>query len=187
MGKDALKNASSEDLKAFLEWLAPNADEAERRYFELRERLIKIIFRNSSDAEELADETLARAIEKAASRDRNADKIENFIFRIARFLKLEQSRKPSLDELPENLRAAEDSTEKDALERQYEVIEKCLEQLPAEDRDLFLQYTFPPETEDVYLFRRNLAKRENISMNYLRVKIKNIRDKIRKCAEIEDQ
>lgn len=185
MVKNAIKNATPEDLKAFLDWLDPDADAAEERYFDIRRRLITLIFRNAADAEELADETLARAIENASKRERNPETVENFIFKIARFVKYEQHRKTPLDELPPDLPAVQTNQEKQDLERRYEIMEKCIGKLSPADRDLFLKYTYPPENEDEYLFRKQLAQQENVSLNHLRVRMVRIRAKIRVCAEAE--
>jgi len=153
-------------------------------YEELRSMLIKFFkWRRASFPEERADETFNRVARNMEEGVKVQD-VANYCYGVARLLLLEtlrgpESRRAAIDDLPP-LAAGTDETEE--RERQFVCFELCLRQLPAESRELVIQY-YQEERQARIDHRRALAERLGIPLNALRSRTMRIRDKLERCVE----
>src|SRR5437763_8216647 len=119
-----------------LAWLDADRERAGEKYEYIRRRLIKIFTcRGRHDAEELADETINRVTLKApvVSKDYVGDPALYF-YAVAQKVFLESLRKhPAAPPPP----PAPDS---DEVEQQHECLERCMERLSRDNRELVLEY-----------------------------------------------
>jgi len=163
-----------ESLSILLAALAPDREAASRRYEALRRRLIDVFAWERSEApEDAADEALNRLARRLASgvaiEDQN---IERYAFGIARYVMLEEARgRRARDAALADLRVLQDKPEEPVLLRR---VERCLEALPRDQRDLILRYY--SENRD------RLATALGISVNALRNRALRIRARLSECA-----
>ena len=177
-----------------LEWVDDGVDSHGERYVEMRNRLV-VYFdrRNRLSADELADETLNR-IARTLERDGRIETTPpaRYCFVVARFVLLEDIRRERvqvpLDERRTAVRSAAPGT---ALERvddavetemRLESLDRCLEQLKPDQRDLIVEYYRGARQQKIE-HRRELAKRLGISMNALGIRVSRIRAALELCVE----
>jgi len=169
---------SQEAFDALLDWLDPDREQAGIKYEQIRLRLIKIFTgRGCVDAEDLADETINRVttrldeIDKEFSGDRT-----RYFFGVANKVYLEYLRRkpPQLPPWP-----APDS---ERIELEYRCLERCIEQLNDENRELLLQY-YGVEGGAKIEHRREMAKRFGIGPNALRIRAFRIRLGLQACVD----
>lgn len=172
-------------MDILLEWLSPDRATAEQLYMELQRRLVSI-FHSFNDPEDLAAEAINRALNNIKAGKVTFDgKPTHYISKIASHVKLEEFRKKKTvsfdEEIKEPPAKPQDS---DPREELYRIIEVCLDEaLDEKDKELFLDYTFPPEDVSVTEYREILAAEYGISVQNLRVKIHRIRNILRDCAD----
>ena len=161
----------------FLTWLDPNRERAAKKYEEIRRKLIKIFTcRGCAEAEDLTDETINRVIRKAQ------DMIDSYVgdpalyfYGVARNVHLEYVRKspatlpPPPADLPEQK------------ELESECLEKCMEQLPDEQRQWVLEY-YKDEKRAKIDHRKEMAERLGIAPNALRIRMHRIRASLQTCV-----
>lgn len=176
-----MKQESSLTQAAFdslLAWLDTDRDEAGKKYEFIRRRLIKIFAcRGRHDAEELADETINRVTLKAARlvQEYVGDPALYF-YGVAQKVYLESVRKrPAV--LPPVPPA--DPAE---VERDYECLEKCMEHLPPNSRELILEY-YQNEKSLKVEYRKKLAERLGIAQNAVRIRAYRIRLALQRCVQ----
>jgi DNA-directed RNA polymerase specialized sigma24 family protein len=181
-----------------LEWLDDGVDSQGERYLEMRRRLIWYFDRrNRHSPEELADETLnrvARTLEESGVITITPP--ARYCYVVARFVLLEDLRKREhthlrLDDprsseqhlaLDVRARPREREDETAALqEKRLGCLEKCLQKLKPEQRDLILEYYRDARREKIDR-RREMAKRLGISMNALAIRACRIRDVLEECV-----
>ena len=125
-----------ESLSILLAALAPDRDAACRRYEALRRRLIDVFaWERSETPEDAADEALNRLARRLASgvaiEDQN---IERYAFGIARYVMLEEARgRRARDAALAEFRVLQAKPGEPVLLRR---LERCLEALPSDQRDL---------------------------------------------------
>ena len=159
-----------------------DADRAGEKYEALRQKLIKFFdWRGAHFPEECADETINRVARKLASGEAIRD-IPTYCHGVARSVFLETRKQPdnrqvSLDEL--RTAAAPPSGEEEDARR--ECFGRCLTELPAENRQLVLQY-YQDERRDKINNRQALAERLGIPLNALRCRVQRIRDRLERCV-----
>jgi DNA-directed RNA polymerase specialized sigma24 family protein len=178
-----------------LEWLDDGAESDGDTYLEMRRRLVSYFDRRGRPSpDELADETLnriARTLEvdgTIALRPRAP-----YCYAVARFVLLEdvrhrEHRNVRLDQIActEGLLAgptkAHEPDETLALEeRRLECVDRCLQQLKPEQRELILEYYHSDRGEKIER-RRKLAARLGITMNALSIRACRIRGMIEACV-----
>src|SRR5438132_13666698 len=131
------REVTREKFSSFLEWLNPDRDRAGEEYERLRFRLCTFFSqRHCTFGDELADETINRVILKVSE-----EKIENktaYCYGVAKNVYRESLRKerPHVD-IDEVAVAAEEPEEQSF---SNECLEKCLEKLSPESRNLLLDY-----------------------------------------------
>lgn len=178
-----------------LEWLDDGVESNGERYLEIRRRLVEYFDRrNRPNADELADETLnrvARTLEETGSIATRPP--ARYCYVIARFVLLEDCRQGRrhvpLDEYAHIDRpharcsiAADGEEQRLARENRLELLERCIQGLRPDQRDLAIEY-FRDAGRPRIERRRELAKRLAITMNALGIRACRIRDTIVRCVE----
>lgn len=178
-----------------LEWLDDGVDSHGERYLEMRTRLVQYFDRrNRPGADELADETLNRVAKTLAEHGRIATRPPaRYCYVVARFVLLEDFRR-SRKQIPlaeprrfETVRAARArSPESEARlvvkEERLNCLDRCLQQLRPEQRELAIEY-FRDAGRSRIERRRQLATRLAITMNALGIRACRVRESLMKCVE----
>src|SRR6185503_448413 len=132
---------TEESFEALLVWLDPNRDLAGRKYEEIRTRLIKIFTcRGCYDAEDLADETINRVVNKLSEITPTFigkfEEKNRYFYGVAKKVHLEYSRKKPLPPSP----PASLPFHPDEIEPEFDCLEKCMQRLTPDNRELVLEY-----------------------------------------------
>jgi DNA-directed RNA polymerase specialized sigma24 family protein len=171
-----------EDFEVFLNWLASEPDQACKKYEEIRLRLVKVfVCRGCSDPEYLADETIDRVVRKIKEIKEIyiGDAPIKYIYGVARniyleFLRHNQKTQTALNLLRPSPALIESS--------ESFCLNYCLEELPGEQTQLFLDYYQNDERPKIQI-RRELADKLALDVNALRVKIHRLRQSLQNCIE----
>jgi RNA polymerase sigma factor (sigma-70 family) len=173
-----------DNFDALLTWLDPDRDIAGQKYEEIRHSLILIFqWRGACDAEDLADETITRVINKVPEivpGYTGAPAL--YFYAVAKRLALEVSRRQQTKvelENPEKLPELTSEDERNNREAAYDCLEKCLTRLSPADGELILLYYQQEQPKIEY--RRELARKYNLVPNALRVKIHRTRAVLHTC------
>ena len=178
-------NASQ--FEAFLKRLAPDREQAGRRYEQLRRRLISLFtYRGCAHPEELADETLdrtARKLNDAPSALDGADP-SPLVFGIAWNVARESFHSPRptvLEDTCDPPDPMSTAANPDVQEREQHCLDRCLLQMPPADRTLVLAY-FEKEKRAKIQQRQQLAGQLGVSSNALRLRVHRITVTLRDCV-----
>jgi len=176
-----------------LDWLDADRDRAGRKYESIRLRLIKIFTcRGCHQAEELADETInrvvARVVELASGYEGDP---ALYFYGVSQKVHLEYLRKVHTQPIDLAAESSQNSQTIDLtsdIEPEYECLERCLEQLPPDNRDLVLRY-YQQERKAKIEHRKSLATELGIAVNALRIRAHRIRVVLQRCVRncIEQQ
>jgi DNA-directed RNA polymerase specialized sigma24 family protein len=175
---------NSENFARFLELLSPDTEEAGRRYTCLQKKLQGYFsLKGISDPEDAADETLDRAILKISSGTIVPD-IDNYCRGIARNivkerLRLMKRENAAFHQYVEDLGAS--SAEQ--VERIYNLLQPCFEQLAVEDQQLLLMYCEEIQGRARAEHRRQVAATMKITMLALRVRVTRLRTSLSDCVQ----
>lgn len=179
------RELTAEAFERFLAWLDADREQAGRKYEAIRRGLI-ILFncRSCAAAEDLADETINRAIRQLPSiEDSYEGDPANYLYGIARFVALEYFNRrlkrdggPPPEDLPDPSPPDEES-EKEAISR---CLRRCLEKLKPEKRKMFILY-YREGTRLNLDHRKSLAERFGCSINALRIQIHRLSEELRLC------
>lgn len=168
---------TQESFTQLLGWLAPDREQAGKRYEEIRNKLI-IIFaaRGCHDAEELADETINRVTRRVPdiAGTYTGDQALYF-YAVAHKVHLEYLRKRPAPAPP----LPGEKSEED--ERRYECLEQCMRRLTPENRGLLLDYYQEMKQAKIDA-RKKLAERLNTPLNALRIRAFRLRENLRACV-----
>ena len=160
-----------------LDWLDPDRDQAGLQYESIRRGLI-VMFnqRRCSRAEELADETINRVARKVRTLAQSYEgDPRNYFFGVAKNVCLESYQvRPAL---PPGSVAA---TEPDDNESLYECLERCMEELPPENREIILRYYLGEKRAKINS-RKELSQDLNLQPGALRVRAHRIRGTLEEC------
>lgn len=170
-----------------LEWLDDGTESNGETYLEMRRRLVSYFDRrNRLSSDELADETLNR-IGRTLQKDGAIATTPpaRYCYVVARFVFLEDVRRQRWhvrlrdtrdpDAWPEQRGRSAEATEPRALrERRLDCLDRCLAELPAEQRALVLDY-YQDTGQQRIVGRRNIAERLGITMNALGIRACRIR------------
>jgi RNA polymerase sigma factor (sigma-70 family) len=174
---------SHESFEALLDWLDPDRDQAGMKYEQIRSGLIKYFtFHAPCDAEDLADETINRVINRLPEIGFLVDGDRaRYFYGVARKVQLEYSRRKSPQPPQENINDSE------RLENEHNCLEQCIRKLSPENRKLVLRYYQADGRQKIEL-RKQLAEELGIAPNALRIRAYRIRAELQKCLEkcIED-
>jgi DNA-directed RNA polymerase specialized sigma24 family protein len=176
------KQITPEQFDLFLSWLRPERETAGEEYERLRFRLMTFFsVRRARFPEELADETINRVALKIGE-----ETIENklgYIYGVAKNVFLESLRKEkdhlNIDEvdLPAPAPAAET-----AADFSGECLNKCLGQLPADNRQFILDYFSESKAAKIAL-HKEMSGSMGASIEAVRMKAVRIKKKLKVCVE----
>lgn len=179
MGKDwAL---TQEAFDALLLWLdAEDRERAGAKYESLHKRLIQLfVCRGCCEPEVLADETFNRVARKMPqlSRDYVGDPAL-FFFGVAQNVYLEYLRAKPKQQVEHIFIATTSETD----DRPYDCLDRCMQTLTAENRELVLRY-YEEEKRVKIDQRQELAAQLGIAINALRIRAHRIRSALKQCVE----
>jgi DNA-directed RNA polymerase specialized sigma24 family protein len=168
---------TQETLDRLLLWLDPDRDAAGAKYEQIRTRLIKLFTcRGCAEAEDLADETINRVTSKLYQ---VADGYQGdpalFFYAVAKKIFQEYGRRRRQVAQPPTPAA-------EGVEQEFACLEECIGTLPAEQRDLVLEY-YREDKRAKIDNRRQLAERLGIPINALRIRAHRIRAVLQQCVE----
>ncbi len=178
---------SPKDFNGLLEYLSPDADEAARKYEEIRERLIKFFhFRGCSDPEALTDETFNRMTVKLPSaRFAEGFDFSYYFYSFAANIYHEdlrnRKRVVSIEEDTEHLIIEKGSPDENH-SRASMCLELCLLEHPPKERRLLLEYYSFGKSEHAAQ-RKRMAAEQNISEQKLYATISRVRKVLRDCVK----
>lgn len=179
------RTITQEHFDSLLSWLDADREQAGTKYEQLRRSLIMIFtWRSLPDAEDLADETINRVtlrVQELAPKYSGDPSL--YFYGVAKKLIQESLRKqrqqlPIADQL--NLIAPPEPEQDDKSEKRQDCLERCLRELSAANRELFLSYYSEVKTAKVD-HRREIATQLNVEPNTLRVRMYRIRSALEKC------
>lgn len=163
-------------FEELLAWLDPDRDVAGEKYEDLRRGLIKIFTSNGCHgAEDLADETINRVTNKLSEikKDYKGDPARYFYGVAKKIVHEDRRRPPAPPPAP--------TWKSDDVDPEYECLERCLEELSAENRELVLEY-YQDEKRAKIDHRRRLAEKLGIALNALRIRAYRIRNSLESCV-----
>jgi DNA-directed RNA polymerase specialized sigma24 family protein len=172
------KDITSEQFANFLAWLSADADRAGEEYERLRFRLSTFFAqRQCRFSDELADETINRVITK--STEEAIDNKLAYCYGVARnvFRESLRSERTHLD--IDDVVVAATAPEESSLSR--ECLDRCLAELPAESRDLILEYFSEVKLAKIELHRR-IAENFAMTQTALRMRVMRIKQKLKVCT-----
>jgi len=173
------QEVTRERFEGFLDWLSPDRERAGEEYERLRFRLCTFFSqRQCGFADELADETINRVILKSSE-----EQIENkiaYCYGVARNVFRESLRKerPHLD--IDDVTVAAKAPEEPSFSR--ECLDKCLEKLPPESRNLLLDYFSEAKQAKVELHRR-ISETLQTTQTALRMRVMRSKEKLKICVQ----
>src|SRR5262245_4179709 len=172
------RTLTQDEFDALLVWLGPDRELAGHRYEQIRYRLIKTFRRwGCSESEDIADETINRVARKVREVSENyTGDPALYFYGVAQnvFKEWLRSRRRA-PEIPVVSRSEE-------IETEYQCLERCLDQLDPERRDLIVQY-YEGEKQGKILQRRKLAERFGVGTNTLRIRAYRIREALQSCMK----
>ncbi|MGH7450947.1 MAG: hypothetical protein ACRENG_06365 [bacterium] len=177
-----------------LAWLSADRKVAAAKYEECRRALIDF-FQNKGckHSDECADATFDRVVEiLLGGRMGERKDAVSYLLRVAHFVRLEYLRNPaSLIGDPGKLRDDDDMQEGEdewLVQRRQECMEKCLQGLPIESRELVTHYyeirTTPEKAKKKVEKLEELAKLHHKTPNALRIEVHRMRtEKLKPCLD----
>ncbi len=178
---------TQEDLTRLLGWFSPDAEEAGRKYEEIRQGLIRYFsFRGCLDPETLADETINRVAVKIATVefDGKVKKITYFYSFAANIYLEDLTQRKKIAAKSKQIAAKfEKKVQSDRTNNPGSVcLEKCLAKHPPQERQILLKYYSYGKNEKVAM-RKNMADEQEISLEYLHTKISRLRKTVGICLK----
>ncbi|HJX89030.1 MAG TPA: sigma-70 family RNA polymerase sigma factor [Pyrinomonadaceae bacterium] len=169
---------TQESFDALLAWLDPNRERAAERYEDIRSRLIKLFTcRGCYEPEDLADETINRVIKRLKDIEASfTGDPTRYFYGVANNVHKEYLRRKPVPQPP----IAPESSEQ--IEREYECLERCMEELTADNRQLVLQY-YQREKRARIDHRKQLAQQLGIALNALRIRAHRLRTSLQECLQ----
>ncbi|HEX8500673.1 MAG TPA: hypothetical protein VF659_08785 [Pyrinomonadaceae bacterium] len=164
---------------SLLSWLDPDRERAAAKYELIRRRLIKLFTcRGRHDAEELADETINRVTLKAAEvAPAYVGDPSLYFYGVAQKVLLESLRKRP----PQPPATPPPADEPEETEREFECLERCMQELTPDNRELVLDY-YRNERRAKIDHRKELAARRGIAPNALRIRVHRLRATLQECV-----
>jgi RNA polymerase sigma factor (sigma-70 family) len=173
------RHVDKESFDTLLGWLHPDRELAAKKYEDIRRRLITIFTcRGCAEAEDLADETFDRVTRKVC--EVAVDYVGDpalYFYGVARKVHLEYTRKRQAT----HTLAPPPEPDSEETEEEYGCLERCMEGLTQDNRQLVLKY-YQDERQMKIDHRRELAHQFGIGMNALRLRVFRIRAVLQKCV-----
>jgi RNA polymerase sigma factor (sigma-70 family) len=181
-------HATGAAWERFLAQLAPDPDQAGEQFAALRRRLVDLFRRRGlAAAEDLADETVERAVRQVAAGE-EIRSLPGYLRGIAHLVALEAARRemrvaPLEDgDVPAGHAAcghlAAGHAEEEPPER-LDSLDRCLERMPPRTRELVLRYYASGDGRIAE--RRQIADELGIGLNALRIRIHRLRAALAQC------
>ena len=167
----------------FLQLLSPDTEEAGRRYTSLHKKLTGFFsLKGVSDPVSAADETIDRAVLKVDAGAVVPD-VEKYCKGIARNiakerLRLLQREYTAFTKFLEDL----GNSSAEQVERIYNILKPCFEQLAVEERQLLLAYCHETQGRARAEHRRRLAETMKMTLLALRVRVTRLRNNLTDCV-----
>jgi RNA polymerase sigma factor (sigma-70 family) len=180
------ESSSQEAFESLLMWLDSDREQAGKRYEEIRQSLIKIFtWRGITEAEDLADETFNRVTRRLPDLVINyTGDPAMYFYSVANNLTKEYHRqkKRRVPLKGQRLATSPPADEPDTFEREYDCLNRCLQELEPDQRKLILEY-YSKDKQAKIDHRKELARRLNLDVNALRVRMYRSRSKLERCIE----
>jgi DNA-directed RNA polymerase specialized sigma24 family protein len=169
---------TQESFDDLIMWLGPDREKSGLKYEDIREGLIRIfICRGCPTPEELADESINRVAKRLKDiKDVYTGDQALYFYGVAKKVFQEYLKRPRIPTLP----LLPEHSEKLGLEREYDCLDHCMEQLPLENRTLVMRYYQKEQCEKI-VQRKQLAEQFGMALNALRIRAHRIRAMLRKC------
>lgn len=173
------------DFSGLLEYLSPDADEAAKKYEEMRARLIKFFyFRGCFDPETLADEVINRiTVKLPGERFADAGAFAGYFYSFASNIYLEEVRKRkktiSIEEVSSEAGDGGASAKHSSVSA---CLERCLLAHPPKERKLLLEY-YSFEKGNHAEQRKRMANEQNISEQSLYAFVARVKKSLRDCVK----
>ncbi|HEY7285173.1 MAG TPA: hypothetical protein VH497_07015 [Vicinamibacterales bacterium] len=175
------RSLSARGFARLLERLHADSGRAGQEYEQLRRTLVKFFdWRSVSAPDECADEVLDRLAVKLE--DTSVQDVKKYALGIARLVALERRRGPafaSIDEMGHERFAA--PVRDDELNPLQDCFDRCLAELPEENRSLLLRY-YDGERSVKISNRQRLASKLGLTDNALRSRVQRLRDRLEQCV-----
>lgn len=171
---------TEEAFAKFLACLDPDPARAGEKYEALREALVKFLdWRGAPFPEELVDETFNRVTRKLEEGETIRD-APTYCHGVARLVFLQSLERPGNRRVELEELSIIAIPEPDVTDVRRECLNHCLRQLPAENRELIIEY-YRKEGRRKIDHRIAMAERLGIPLNALRSRAQRIRDKLERC------
>jgi RNA polymerase sigma factor (sigma-70 family) len=176
---------SGEVFERFLNWLDADREQAGQKYEAIRRGLITLFScRGCAPAEDLADDTINRAIRQLPSIEGSYEgDPAKYIYGIARFVALQYFNRETRRDggsVPEDLPDPSLPDEEDINEAISRCLRRCLKKLKPEKRKMFILY-YSKGTRFNLDNRKSLAERFGCSINALRIQMHRMNEDLRLC------
>jgi len=172
---------TEEGFAKFLACLDPDPARAGEKYESLREALVKFLdWRGALFPEELVDETFNRVTRKLEEGETIRD-LPTYCHGVARMVFLQSLEHPANKRVELEGLSLIAPPEPDGADVRRECLNNCLRKLPAENRELIIEY-YRKEGRQKNYHRVAMAERLGIPLNALRSRAQRIRDKLERCV-----
>lgn len=176
---------TGEAFERFLDWLDADREQAGRKYETIRRGLITLFnCRGCAAAEDLADDTINRAIRQLPSiEDSYEGDPANYLYGVARFVALEYFNRQAKRDggaVPEDQPDPSRPDEEDKREAISRCLRHCLKKLKPEKRKMFVLYYRKGNRLNLD-HRKSLAERFGCSINALRIRMHRLNEDLRLC------
>ena len=170
-----------EDFDRLLNWLDADSERAGSIYEKIRWRLIAILAsRGCRFAEELSDETIDRVARRVVDiQDTYVGDKAIYFLGVMNNVHHEYLKRPALSE---SSIFNDDAGAKEAKEMTYTCLEKCLDRLAPNSRQMIERYYAADKRARIDL-RKRIAREFGISISTLRLRALRIREKLQACID----
>ena len=159
-------------------------DNAAKKYLEIRSNLVRFFeWRGCPFPEDHADETFNRVARKIAEGE-EIQKPAGYVMGVARLLVLETIKSVSKQRgaLGEYQQTHSEMADVPDSEARIDCLQKCLQQLSSDNRELIIQYYQGDKREKIEN-RRKLGERLGVAINTLRMRAQRLRERLQGCVE----
>ena len=173
----------SDAFSAFLTLLANDPEEAGRQYTRLHHKLVGFFsLKGLSDPDFAADEAIDRAIVKIKAGVPVPD-VGRYCFGIARNIVKEgwrqaQRESSAFEKFSETMHHSDEM-----VDRIYELLKPCFEELNADERKLLLSYCEVAQGRARAEHRRKLAESMKTTVSALRIRVTRLRNILTECVK----
>ena len=159
-------------------------ESAGQKYLAARANLIRFFeWRGCPFPEDHADETFNRVARKVAEGE-DIRNVAGYVMGVARLQVLEiiKSSSRQREALDEYQKSFNEVADEPAAENQIDCLQKCLQQLSPDNRELIIQYYQGDKGEKIEN-RKKLGVRLGVAMNTLRMRAQRLREQLQACVE----